>query len=86
MGGRGFKHVNTFSPWDSNTIGDVTGFKVKMSEVRRRWEGWFVTDDAWHPRQPQDFPVVPQKQLVFKHARSETANPGEEAQPPITPV
>ena len=30
-----------------------------------------MTDEGWHPRQPQDFPVVPIKQKVYKEARSE---------------
>lgn len=85
MGGRGFKRINTFSPWDSNTIDDITGFKRKMSDMRRRWEGWY-TDQGWAPRQPQDFPVVPQKQLVYNEVRSEQVNPDETAQPPITPI
>lgn len=71
MGGRGFKHVNTFCLNDSNTICDVTGFKVKMSDVERRWEGFFVIPEAWNQRQPQDFPVIPQTQQVFKHVRVE---------------
>ena len=80
MGGRQYRSTNHFEPWDSNTIDDVTGFKRKLSDMKRRWEGWF-TDQGWHPRQPQDFPVVPQKQLVYKEARSEQANPDETAQP-----
>lgn len=86
MGGRGFKHINTFSPHDSNTICDLTGFKVKLSEVLTRWEGWKMIEPAWNPRQPQDFPVVPQKQVVYKDVRSEQVCPDETAQPPITPV
>lgn len=84
-GGRGFKPVSTFKPFDSNTICDRTGFKVKLSDVAPTWEGYFVISRAWEPRQPQDFPVVPQKQHVYKDARSEQADPGEEAQtfPPI---
>ncbi len=84
-GGRGYKHVSTFRRWDSNTIDDITGFKRKLSDMQRRWEGWF-TDQGWNPRQPQDFPVVAQKQLVYKNARSEQANPSETAQDPITPI
>lgn len=85
-GGRGFKHINTFSPWDSNTICDVTGFKVKMSDVERRWEGFFVIPEAWHQRQPQDFPVIPQPQLVFKNARSEQVRPSEAGFDPVIPL
>lgn len=81
MRGRRYKSTNYFSPWDSNTIDDVSGFKRKFSQMRRRWEG-FYTDEGWHPRQPQDFPVVPQKQLIFSEIRIETVNPDESGEPP----
>lgn len=67
--GRKFRSFNTFSPWDSNTIDDITGFKVKLSQVQRRWEGFYTIPEAHHPRQPQDFPVTPIKQQVFKNVR-----------------
>ncbi len=68
--GRPYTKINFFSPWDSNTIDDVSGMKVKLSSTLKRWEG-FYTRDGYHPRQPQDFPVVPQKQVVYENARSE---------------
>jgi hypothetical protein len=68
--GRQYRSTNYFSPNDSNTIDDVTGFKRKLSEMKRRWEG-FMTDEGWHPRQPQDFPVVPTAQKVYPNARTE---------------
>ena len=83
MGGRSYKHVSSFSPNDSNTICDRTGFKVKLSETELTWEGWRVIRAAWAPRQPQDFPVVPQKQIVYPDARSEQSNPLTTAQPAI---
>lgn len=69
--GRRFRPINTFSPHDSNTICDITGFKVKRSEVMRRWEGFYVIPEAWHPRQPQDTPVIPDPQQVFEDVRIE---------------
>jgi hypothetical protein len=69
--GRSHRSLSTFNAHDSNTICDVTGFKVKRSEVLRRWEGYYVTAEAWHPRQPQDFPVVPTPQRVVKDVRTE---------------
>ena len=80
VGGRGYTHnPHPFEPWDSNTICDVTGFRVKMSDVQRRWEGFYVIPAAWHPRQQQDFPVVPVKQHVFREARSGQAQPPDGA-------
>ncbi len=67
---RRYSSTNYFSPNDSNTIDDITGFKRKRSQMKRRWEG-FLTDEGFHPRQPQDFPVVPVKQQVFEDVRTE---------------
>ncbi len=79
VGGRSYRYnPKPFQPWDSNTICDVTGFRVKFSDVERRWEGFYTIPKAWHPRQPQDFPVVPIKQRVFRHARNEQAQPSED--------
>ncbi len=76
VGGRSYKHLpdKQFRPWDSNTICDVTGFRVKFSEVMRRWEGFYVIEAAWHPRQPQDFPVVPEKQVIYRNVRQSDAD------------
>ena len=76
VGGRNYLHLpdKQFREWDSNTICDVTGFRMKMSEVQRRWEGYFVIPAAWNPRQPQDFPVVPEKQRIYKNARKADAD------------
>ena len=82
--GRGFKHVNTFSPNDSNTICDITGFKVKRSQVLRRWEGLYVIDKAWHTRQPQDTPVAPDPQKTYNEVRTQSED--TTAADPITPI
>lgn len=65
-----YSSTNYFSPHDSNTIDDITGFLRKRSQMKVRWEG-FLTDEGYHPRQPQDFPVVPIKQQVFEDVRTE---------------
>ena len=70
--GRQFRPINHFAPHESNTICDVTGFKVKTGEVLRRWEGFRVVQEAWHPRQPQDLPVVPEPQRVHKEIRTQS--------------
>ena len=75
MGGRNYrKNPKPFKAHDSNTICDVTGFRVKTSQVFKRWEGLMVIKPAWHPRQPQDFPVTPTKQKVYKEARKADAD------------
>lgn len=66
-----FKSHSTFSRGDSNTICDVTGEKVKMSQTRKRWDGYRVVAKAWHPRHPQDTPVIPTKEKAVKDVRTE---------------
>lgn len=83
-GGRGYRHnPHPFQPWDSNSICDVTGFRLKQSDLMRRWEGFYVCEAAWHPRQPQDFPVTPIKQTIFRESRQEQVRPLETPQPPV---
>lgn len=69
MGGRAYKSTNYFSPGDCNTICDRTGFKVKMSGVKKEWTGYFVIPEAHNERHPQDFPVTPTTQKVFPDSR-----------------
>ena len=70
--GRRPVNVSTFNAHDSNTICGLTGFKVKKSGVLRRWEGFYCIPDAWHQRQPQDRPVTPKPQRVYKNIRTQT--------------
>ena len=58
-----------FEPRTSNTIDDVTGMKVKLSETVTRWDGYQVTPDNDEPRHPQDFPVTPRPPAVYPRAR-----------------
>ena len=82
--GRGYKRISTFSPNDSNTIDDVTGFKCKRSQVLRRWEGIYCIDEAWHPRHPQDRPVIPIPQKTYKDVRVQSED--DTAANAITPI
>ena len=61
---------STYVSGDSNTIDDDTGQKVKLSEVRKRWDGCYVTDDNWEERQPQDFPRSPRTPKAPKNYRN----------------
>lgn len=40
---------------DNNVIDDLTGFKIKASEGRHRWDGIFTHADNWEPRHESDF-------------------------------
>lgn len=44
-----------FVPGDYNVICDLTGMKLKASQLRKRWDGAMVRADLWEPRHPQDF-------------------------------
>lgn len=63
------KTNNHFVPGTCNTICDVTGFKVKRSECRVRWDGMVVIPDAWETRQPQDFAPTIRPERVITDAR-----------------
>ena len=85
MGGRRYKSTNYFSPFDSNTVCDRTGFRTKKSNVQKTWEGFHVLPESWEPRQPQDFPVIPVTQQVYKNVRIEGVQ-AEGAFPPPDPI
>jgi len=78
-----YRRINTFSEWDSNTIDYISGFKVKLSDVARRWDGIYAAPELIEPRQPQDFPVTAQRQVVFKEARSEQVEAEGAVTPPV---
>lgn len=68
----------SFRAGTTNTICDETGAKVKMSQVRRRWDGAYVIPEVWEPRDPQDFPVKIDAQKVFPNARPPKEDPIDE--------
>ena len=44
-----------YAKGDYNVICDYSGRKVKASECKKTWDGFFVHKDYWEPRHPQDF-------------------------------
>lgn len=38
-----------------NAICDTCGQKFKAKDLRMTWDGFFVCEDCWEPRHPQDF-------------------------------
>lgn len=68
---------NRYVKGTSNTIDDVTGFKVKLSDTMLRWDGMRVTKENWEERQPQDFPVKPRPTKVYEGVRFEDEGPFE---------
>ena len=48
-------HADYYRHGDSNAICDACGFKYKMSQLRKRWDGLYVCSKDYEIRQPQDF-------------------------------
>lgn len=59
-------------PW---TICDVSGFKCRKSETRKRWDGMIVRKDFCEPRHPQDFVKVPREAPPDKNLRPDQTDP-----------
>jgi len=39
----------------ANAICDVCGFKFKLNELKKRWDGLWVCESDWEMRHPMDF-------------------------------
>ena len=79
--GRRMPYFNYFESGTCNTIDDVDGFKVKLSQTKKRWDGYQVTDANFENRQPQDFQVTPRAPKVYAESRPEQVYP--EPPPPF---
>lgn len=49
------KTPQAYKPGDYWCICPVTGVKTRVSKMRKRWDGEFVSTEAWEPRHPQEF-------------------------------
>lgn len=67
--------MNKFKEKTCNTIDDVTGMIVKLSETSKRWDGIRCTELNWETRQPQDFAVTPKPIKVYQDSRADIAEP-----------
>lgn len=66
---------NYYAMGDNQGICDQCGRCFLFSALRKRWDGAWVDDDCWEPRQPQDFvrvvrdnpsvPVARPSQMIF---------------------
>lgn len=46
---------NSYFEFGSNNVEcDRTGFKMKAGECKFEWNGFYVRDQSWEMRQPQD--------------------------------
>ena len=77
--------MRRFEAGTCNTICDRTGFKVKLSETVKTWDGYQVIPAANSLRNPQDFAPTILKPKVFKDSRSETFY-NTDAIPTFTPI
>lgn len=60
-----------WKPGDPNAICDVCGFKYKLSQLRKRWDGLMCCPQDWNIRQPQDFVRGVRDQRPIPMARPE---------------
>jgi hypothetical protein len=65
------KTKNYFQGGTCNTICDRTGFKVKLSDTVKTWDGYQVIPEANALRNPQDFAPSLIKTTVHKDSRAE---------------
>lgn len=66
-----------------NVLCDVCGFKMKASEVRRRWDGAIVCKEDWEQRHPLDFYTT--RNDVHKLPFTRPDNDGVDVSPAINP-
>lgn len=57
--------VNSYIPGSGYGLCDECGFKYRLEEMRKRWDGAFVCQKDWEPRHPQEF--LRGKQDRIKH-------------------
>ena len=63
--------MSYYSDNDCNTICDITGFQVKLSETMKMWNGRRVIPAAFSERHPQDYAPSIIKTVVHKESRPE---------------
>lgn len=59
----------------ANAICDVCGFKRKLHQLQRRWDGLLVCEEDWEPRQPLDYPPEIRPNHVLQETRPDEDNP-----------
>ncbi len=69
------RSLSYFEPGTCNTIDDISGMKVKMSQVRQQWNGFRTVPELFNYRQPQDFPIIPSPVRTFPGSRTEPPAP-----------
>lgn len=47
--------MNYFRSGDYNAVCDLCGGKFKASKMRKTWDGYYVCQKDWYPRNPLDF-------------------------------
>lgn len=60
-----------FKSGDWSVICDSCGFKFKASQLRKRWDGFYVCAADWEPRHPMDFLKTPDESKPLPWTRPE---------------
>ena len=56
-------------------ICDITGFRYKLRDMKKTWDGLLVGPDQWSPKHPQlDRKAFPGDSQALKNARPDTSN------------
>ena len=54
-------------------ICDITGFRYKLRDMKKTWDGLLVGPDQWSPKHPQlDRKAFPGDSQALKNARPDT--------------
>ena len=61
--------MNYYIPGDHNITCDVCSRKIKMSQARKRWDGFLVCKEDFEERHPQDFVRARQDKITVSDTR-----------------
>ena len=60
-------------------ICDITGFRYRLKDMRKTWNGLLVGPDQWSPKEPQLSPTpVPKDPQALRDPRPDPSSDGED--------
>ena len=58
---------------------DITGFRYRLKDMKKTWDGLLVGPDQWSPKHPQLMPKpTPVDPVALKDARPDPSSDGED--------
>jgi hypothetical protein len=58
VNGRGYKSGSHYA------VSDFDGLVYRAEDLKKTWEGWWVSEEDWEPRHPQDFLRVKEEKIA----------------------